>query len=193
MQIIGLTGGIGSGKSTVSRVFEILGFPVYNSDIEAKRLNNKNEVIRKGLINKFGEDIYKKGVLNKKKLADIIFNDKRDLEFVNSLIHPIVKKHFSEWLLKQKTKYVIKETAILFETGIFKDVDIIISVIAPEKIKIKRIRTRDGISEEDILARMNNQIKDNERIQRSNYIINNDETTLLLPQIISIIKALSNK
>ena len=191
MKIIGLTGGIGSGKSIVAMVFKNLGIPVYNSDIEAKKLNNESKIIIDGLKERFGEEIYINNLLAKRKLADLIFNNKENLEFVNSLIHPVVKEHFCNWLNNQEAAFVIKESAILFEAGINNDVDKIISVTAPKDVRIERIQKRDQLSLIEIEARMSNQIKDKERYERSDFIINNNEQ-LILPQILEIYNIFKN-
>ena len=188
MKIIGLTGGIGSGKTLISKVFKSLGIPVYNSDIEAKLLMNTDVLIVTELKQKFGDDLYRKNVLDRKKLAEIIFNDINKLNYVNSIVHPAVKLHFNKWIKKQKSEYVIKETAILFESGTNKDVDLIITVIAPEHIRIKLIIDRDRLKMEEIKSRTANQISDSEKMNRSDFIINNDNKQLILPQILKIHK-----
>lgn len=190
MKIIGLTGGIGSGKTIISKVFTVLGIPVYNSDIEAKLLMNSNAQIVTELKNKFGNNLYNKNELDRKKLAKLIFNDKNNINFVNNTVHPVVKLHFNKWAEKQNSEYLIKETAILFERGIYKDVAHIITVVAPEHIRIKRIIKRDHLNTEEIKARMTNQISDNEKISRSDFIINNDNKHLIFPQILEIHKKL---
>lgn len=186
MKIIGLTGGIGSGKTIICKIFNTLGIPVYNSDIEAKLLMNNDVQIITELKNKFGDDIYNKNKLNREKLAKLIFNDNNNLNFVNTTVHPAVKLHFNKWTEKQISEFVIKETAILFESSTYKDVDFIITVIAPENIRINRIIARDYLKKEDIQAILANQISDNEKINRSDFIINNDNKQLVLPQILNI-------
>ena len=187
MYIIGLTGGIGSGKTIISKIFKNLGIAVYNSDIEAKKLMNSDFDIINKLKMVFGYDIYnEKNQLNKKKLAELIFNNKDKLNTVNTIVHPAVKKHFNNWVIKQTTPYVIKETAILFESGIYKDVNKIITVTAPLKLRIKRISERDNISEDDIMQRINKQTDDNFKIHNSDFIINNNEFELTIPQIFKI-------
>ncbi len=193
-EIIGLTGGIGSGKSTVGKVFYELGIPVYNADTEANKLiNSSPEIIRK-LKKTFGEDIYdKKNNLERKKLANIIFNDKKMLNKVNSIVHPAVKKDFLKWVSEQTSKYVIKEAAILFESGSYKEVDKIITVIAPKNIKILRVCKRDCVSIEKVEERIKNQMPDNLKVLKSNYVIYNDEIRLVLPQIIKIHNKIINE
>ncbi len=186
MNIVGLTGGIGSGKTIVAEVFKKLGIPVYNSDTEAKKLMNSDTDIISKLKMIFGYEIYENNILNRRKLAEIIFNNKNKLNTVNSIVHPAVKKHFSIWIKKQTSPYIIKETAILFEAGINKDVKKIISVISPKKIRINRITARDNTSKKDIIQRINNQSTDEYKIKRSDFIIYNDEKKLILPQILDI-------
>ena len=187
MYIIGLTGGIGSGKTLVSKVFENLGIAVYNSDIEAKLLmNNDPEIINKFKMI-FGFEIYDdNNRLNKKKLADLIFNDKNKLKTVNSIVHPAVKKHFTNWVQMQKSPYVIKETAILFESGTYKDVDKIITVTASLDLRINRLIGRDRLSKEAIIERVNNQLNEDYKIKNSDYVIYNDNKQLIVPLILKI-------
>ena len=198
MYIVGLTGGIGSGKTIVSKVFENLGIAVYNSDMEAKLLmNNDSDIINK-LKMIFGFEIYdENNRLNKKKLADLIFNDKNKLKTVNSIVHPAVKKHFTNWVQIQKSPYIIKETAILFESGIFKDVDKIITVTAPLELRINRLVIRDNSVKKNILERINNQLNDDYKIKNSDAVIYNDNKQLIVPQILrihqKILEILKNK
>jgi len=186
MKIIGLTGGIGSGKTTVSRVFATLNIPIYNSDIEAKKLINSSSKIKEKLIFEFGEEVYLQNSLNKKFLANIIFNNKQKLEFVNSVVHPVVINHFHKWVSLQISSYVIKENAILFESGMHKNVDLIITVTAPEETRIKRVQKRDNTTYEEVKSRIKNQISDKEKIEKSDFKIYNDDDQLVLPQILKI-------
>jgi len=189
MKIIGLTGGIGSGKTTAAEVFKKLGVPVYNSDEEAKKLMNTDTTIINKFKMIFGYDIYdSNNLLNKKKLAGLIFNNKDKLNTVNSIVHPAVKNHFKNWLTKQKSPYVIKETAILFESGIDKDVDKIITVTAPIQLRINRVKQRDSINEEEVMKRINNQFDDAYKIKKSDFVIKNDNKELIIRQIVSIHK-----
>ncbi len=187
MYTVGLTGGIGSGKTVVSKVLENLGIAVYNSDTEAKLLmNNDSDIINK-LKMIFGYDIYdNENKLNRKKLADLIFNNKDKLNTVNSIVHPAVKKHFKNWCEKQDSPYLIKETAILFESGIYNDVDKIITVTAPLSLRIERLIKRDNATKEEIMNRINNQSDDSLKINNSDYVINNVNKELITPQILSI-------
>ncbi len=186
MKIIGLTGGIGSGKTTVCKVFEKLGIPVYYADIQAKLLMTSNFEIKNQLIKRFGVQTYINNELNRKYIAEQIFNNKENLNFINSIVHPVVRNHFAEWIQKQNSPYIINENAILFESGFYKDTNIIVSVITPENIRIKRVIERDNTTTEAVKSRINNQISDKEIINQSDYIIYNDSTNLILPQILQI-------
>ncbi len=184
---IGLTGGIGSGKSFVSKIFAELGIPVYNSDVEAKKLYIREDVNAK-MKEKFGQEVYlSDGQINKVYLANIIFNDRKALDYVNSIIHPLVKEHFEQWLNKQDyAQYIIKEAAILFESGAYKEMDKIIAVTAPLELRIKRVMLRDKTDKEIVLNKIEKQLPDEEIIKRSDFHIINDEQRALLPQILKI-------
>ena len=187
---IGITGGIGSGKSTVCKIFETLKIPVYNADISAAKIINTNKELKKALISLFGEDIYTDlGILDRKKLAKIIFSDKEALAKVNSLIHPAVRADYQEWLEENKeAKFTIKEAAILFESGAYKQVDKVITVFAPEELRIKRVMNREPITREEVLRRIKNQMSEEEKIKRSDFVIYNDEKQLLIPQVIKLLQ-----
>jgi len=175
MKIIGLTGGIGSGKTTVAKMFSDLGVPVYYADDEAKKLMNSSKTIRQKLCNAFGEETYISGLLNRKYLADIVFQDKEKLEEINAIVHPEVYKHFKSWVQKQKAKYVLQESAIIFENNKQDLFDAIITVIAPKEVKIDRIVHRDNTQRENVLARMKNQLNDDFILSNSDYIIYNTD------------------
>lgn len=193
MYVVGLTGGIGSGKTIVSEVFKNIGIPVYNSDIEAKILMNTDSDIINKLKMIFGYDIYNsENQLDRKKLADLIFNNKDKLNTVNSIVHPPVKKHFQIWISKQNSLYVIKEAAILFESGTYKYVDKIITVSSPLSLRIKRLILRDNSNKEKIMERIKNQLNDEYKIKNSDFVINNNNEELILPQILSIHNNLLN-
>lgn len=185
MKIIGLTGGIGSGKSTVASIFQQLGVPVYNSDIRAKHLMNENEEIIANIKAVFGNSTYNSnGVLQREVLASIVFNNATKLQQLNSIVHPWVKKDTTEWEKKHEAHaYVIKESAILFETGIYKDMYKIILVTAPEDIRINRVMERDSCTRSDVLQRISKQFSDEKKIPLSDYIIVNDGIQALLPQV----------
>lgn len=190
MKIIGITGGIGSGKSIICEVFKSLGISIYNADNESKKLVNSDVRIIKKLKKNFGENIYNdENYLNKTKLADLVFNDKNALEKLNSIIHPIVKLHFAEWVLQKKEQninYVLKESAILIETGTYKNLDKIITVYASEDIRIHRVMKRDITNKNHVMSRISKQMKDEEKIKYADFIIYNDNKKLLLPQILKL-------
>ena len=187
MKRIGITGGIGAGKSLVAEIIKAMGYPVYNSDERAKELTDSNPKIKEGLIHLFGEEIYQNDTLNKFALAQAIFSDESLREKVNALIHPIVREDFNLWALAQNNSLVFNESAILFETGSFKNFDAIILVYAPIELRIKRIMKRDNCSENEVLKRMNSQFSDEEKYQLTEFRVLNDEQTPLLVQVEKII------
>ncbi|TJY36073.1 dephospho-CoA kinase [Pontimicrobium aquaticum] len=176
-KVIGLTGGIGSGKTTVANMFLELGVPVYIADIEAKKLMNKSKVIKRKLIKLFGEEAYIDGILNKHFIAQKIFNNKNLLEKMNAIVHPKVASHFKRWLAKQEAPYVIKEAAILFENNSYLNHDAIILVVANEEVRIQRVIKRDNSTKEKVKAIISNQWSDEKKKPLSQFVINN--TTLL--------------
>jgi dephospho-CoA kinase len=173
MRIVGLTGGIGSGKTTVAKAFAAIGIPVYIADEEAKKLMRTSKVIKRKLIALFGNEVYIDNELNKPFIANIIFNDKNYLEKMNAIVHPRVARHFNKWLLKQNAPYVIKEVAILFENGGHKLCDFIVTVTAPKKLRISRLISRDKTTVDKIEAIMKNQWTDEKKVQLSDYVIEN--------------------
>ncbi|MDQ2177211.1 dephospho-CoA kinase [Marinifilum sp. D714] len=187
---IGLTGGIGTGKSIVAEVFKLLGIPVYVSDKEAKRLMLESDEIRAKLIERFGPDVYTEDLyLNRKYLSDIIFNNPKALQDINAIVHPVVRNDFQSWSENQQSPYVIQESAILFDTGLYKNFDKIICVTADEELRIKRVMDRDGVDINAVKERMKNQISESEKIEKSNFVIYNN-SDLILPQIMEIHKEL---
>ena len=191
MKRIGITGGIGAGKSLVAEIIKAMDYPVYNSDERAKELTDSNPKIKEGLIHLFGEEIYQNDKLNKFALAQAIFSDESLREKVNALIHPIVREDFNLWVLAQNNSLVFNESAILFETGSFKNFDAIILVYAPEELRIKRIMKRDNCSENEVLKKMNSQFSDEEKYQLTEFRVLNDEQTPLLKQVEQIILSFS--
>jgi dephospho-CoA kinase len=184
---VGVTGGIGSGKSVVCRIFAQLGIPVFWADQEAKREMDQNSFIQDKLKEWFGNDIYLSEIeLNRKKLAEIIFNDKIALEKVNELIHPVVREEFKLWTQKQVAPYVVQEAAILFETGQEGNFDHIIVATADLELRIQRVMNRDGISRARVLERMNNQIPNEVKVQKADDVIICDDDHLIIPQVIGI-------
>ena len=191
MKRIGITGGIGAGKSLVAEIIKAMGYPVYNSDERAKELTESNPKIKEGLIHLFGEEIYQNDTLNKFALAQAIFSDDSLREKVNALIHPIVREDFNLWALAQNNSLVFNESAILFETGSFKNFDAIILVYATKELRIQRIMKRDNCSENEVLKRMNSQFSDEEKYQLTEFRVLNDEQTPLLEQVEQIILSFS--
>ena len=185
---VGITGGIGSGKSVVCKIFSSLGIPIYDADNAAKELVETNAKIKADIKKEFGSDLYNAlGKLDRKKMAAKVFNNKTALEKLNSIIHPAVIKHSEVWAKKHNDAlYIIREAAILFESGTYKGLDKIIVVTAPEELRIKRVMERDKKSKEEILAIIKNQSSDKEKIKRSDFAITNDERKLVLPQVLSI-------
>lgn len=175
MKIVGLTGGIGSGKTTVSKMFNELGIPVYIADIEAKKITNSSEVIKKELNHILGNEAYINGKLNKKFVAKLIFNDEDLLKKVNSIIHPRVAEHFKNWCSKQNTSYVIKEAAILFENDGYKSCDFTILITAPLQERIERVLKRDSITKKEIEDRIKNQWSDEVKSELADFVIENLE------------------
>lgn len=173
MKIVGLTGGIGSGKTTVAKMFEALGVPIYIADDEAKKLTVTSAEIKEKLINLFGEIVYQNNVLNKSFLADKIFNNQDLLSQVNAIIHPVVATHFLDWVKNQDVSYVIKEAAILFESGSYKDCDVTILVTAPIELRLARVKKRDNATDEEIMSRINNQWSDEKKSKLADIILEN--------------------
>lgn len=172
--VAGITGGIGSGKSTAAKFFEELGIPVYNSDTRAKTIQNENSEVKVKIIAAFGEEAYNENGLNKPFISKQVFQNNEKLKLLNSIVHPAVFQDFEDWKKAQKSDIVMKEAAILIESGSYKDCDVVISVVVDIETRIARTIKRDGLSREEILARINNQISDEERITKSDFIIDNN-------------------
>jgi len=183
---VGLTGGIGSGKSTVAGIFEVLGIPVYYADDAAKKLMNENPELKEKIIAHFGKDAYKNGTLNRSYLGQQVFKDKKKLALLNSLVHPITIRHGNEWMGNQKTPYAIKEAALIFESGTQKDLDYVIGVYAPESLRVSRTVKRDNLSPEAVLMRMKNQMDEDQKIKLCDFVIHNDEIEPVLPQVLTL-------
>ena len=183
MKIIGLTGGIGSGKSKIMSVFSTYGIPCYESDRRAKWLMQMDAELKSQIKSFFGDQIYENDQFNQRKLAKLVFADNGKLEALNSLVHPRVKMDFKSFVSQQDTPYIIKETAILFETGGEKDCDATILVTAPEKLRLQRVLNREKISSMDIKARINNQWSDSRKIPLADYVINNIDWDKTLKKI----------
>ena len=183
---VGLTGGIGSGKSTVAGIFEVLGIPVYYADDAAKKLMNENRALKEKIIEHFGEYAYKDGMLNRSYIGQQVFKNKEKLTLLNSLVHPVTIRDGAEWMQQQITRYAIKEAALIFESGSQKDLDYVIGVSAPEQLRISRAVKRDNITAEAVLMRMKNQIAEEEKMKLCDFVIYNDEQQALLPQVLKL-------
>jgi dephospho-CoA kinase len=192
MNIIGITGGIGSGKSILSKLFEVFEIPVYIADREAKRLMDSSSDIRLKLIEKFGKTIYSESNLNRKKLAELIFSDPEAVSYVNSIVHPAVQKDFALWIKSRSCPVVAIESAILFESGFDLLVNFIVTVSAPLEARIERVRKRDDLSEKEIADRIKNQISEKERINRSDFVIFNDDLQALIPQMELLLRTIES-
>ena len=190
---IGLTGGIGSGKTTVAQIFEVLGIPVYYADTEAKRLMNQDPVLKEQIITAFGKKMYDKGILDRVRLGTLVFADAEKLTLLNSFVHPATIQDAESWMNSQKTLYVIKEAALIFEGGLDKYFDYVIGVTAPESLRLERTIQRDHSSPENVLQRMRQQMDEKEKISRCDFVIVNDSIQALLPQVLQIHKSLLSK
>lgn len=190
-KIIGLTGGIGSGKTTVAKHFMDAGIPIYIADDEARKIMQSDEIIAE-IKKTFGLTVFDNGIVNRGKLSGIVFNDPEKLKLLNAIIHPAVKKHFSSWISNHKNApYIIYEAAILFESGSYKDCDIIITVTAPLELRIQRVIQRDKTTRENVLRRINMQWTDYQRIEKSDYVIENktlETTKFSTDKILKILK-----
>lgn len=190
---IGITGGIGSGKSTVSTLFKLHGVPVYNADEETKKLNNNSPIIREQLINHFGEDLYINNVLDKKKFANIIFNDAKKLELANSIIHPEVLKHFIGWCEKHSNHTIVAlEAAILIEANFHNYLDKVVVVYSPLQVRVERVSERDKITAEMVENRIKHQMPESEKIGLSDYMIINDHRSSLIKQVEKLLDEVGN-
>jgi dephospho-CoA kinase len=183
---LGVTGGIGSGKTSVCKVFNVLGIPVFSSDLDANMIMENDKSIIVGINAIAGRDMYINGSLDRMVLADLIFNDNSLLGKVNSLVHPVVSEHFMRWEMQQTAPYVIMEAAILIESGTSKLVDRIASVIAPAEERVNRVIHRSNLTKEQVLERMRNQMEDDLRIRLSDYVIYNSENDMIIPAILKI-------
>jgi len=188
--MIGLTGGIGSGKSVVAKVFATLGIPVFNADDEAKRIMQTSPEIKNKLIEQFGLEIYNEHGLDKEKLASIVFNDPFQLQLLNAIVHPVTIQAAKEWAAKQTTPYVIKEAALIFESGTADGLFKVIGVTAPLSLRTHRVMQRDGITKDQVDARMRNQISDTIKMRLCDYVIENNNQQMVIPQVLEIDKAI---
>jgi dephospho-CoA kinase len=183
---VGLTGGIGSGKTTIARLFELLNVPVYYADDASKRLYHTDKNLIADIKKHFGEDVYTNEQLNRSKLAAIVFNSPDKLELLNQLVHPPTIRDAEEWMQKQTAPYVIKEAALLFESGSASGLDYIIGVQAPTHYRIKRVMERDGLKREDVISRANRQIDEAIKMRLCDFIIINNDQELVIPQVLEL-------
>ncbi len=189
---IGLTGGIGAGKSTIAKIFEVLDIPVFDADIAAKKIMNENEDLKAQLINDFGEMAYVNGVIDRKYLSDIVFNNSFKLEQLNAIVHPHAIKAGEDWAAQISSPYVIKEAALLFESGSASNVDYVIGVHAPKHLRIHRVMKRDHITREQVEARMRHQIDESIREKLCDFHIYNNEIKIVISQVLVIHKKILN-
>lgn len=184
---IGITGGIGSGKSTVAKIFELLGIPVYYADAAAKDIMNRDPELKAQVQQHFGAEVYESnGQLDRKRLGNIVFNDQEKLQLLNSLVHPATIRDSEQWALKQKSPYVLKEAALLFESESFHYLDKIIGVSAPQPLRILRTMQRDKVSRNEVFARMHKQMDETIKMRLCDYVIYNDEQQMVIPQVLKL-------
>lgn len=181
---IGITGGIGSGKSTIAKIFEMLGTPVYYADDAAKKLMQENEELKRLLADAFGEQTYVNGQLNTAHLSAQVFGNEEMLQKLNSIVHPVVIAYGHNWMLQQNTPYAVKEAALFFESGSAAGLDYMIGVYAPQALRIQRIMQRQTINRQQVLDRMDKQLNDNTKMKLCDFVIVNDEQHLILPQVL---------
>lgn len=183
---IGLTGGIGSGKSTIAAIFRVLRIPVFQADQVAKTLMETDAGLIKNLRNAFGNLVFQEGKLDRKYLANLVFSDPYQLDVLNALVHPVTIQAAEEWAKQQSAPYVVKEAALFFEAGSAIGFDYMIGVSSPQTIRIHRVMQRDGVSREEVLSRMNRQIQESIKMRLCDFVILNDEQHLLIPQVLSL-------
>lgn len=183
---IGLTGGIGSGKSLVAHIFEVLDIPVYYADVAAKEIMNKDHVLKAEIIEHFGSESYVGGTLNRKYIASKVFENKEQLVVLNSFVHPATIRDAETWMQRQKAPYTIKEAALIFESGSQEHLDYVIGVYAPKSLRILRTMQRDNVTRNEVLRRMNNQINEEIKMRLCDFVIYNDEQKAILPQVLDL-------
>ena len=183
---VGITGGIGSGKTTVAKVFEVLGVPVYYADEAAKRLMNEDEILKGEIQHHFGKECYLEGKLNKKYLSELVFTNDKKLALLNSIVHPATIADAQKWMQQQTTPYAVKEAALIFESGSQQELDYVIGVFTPIPMRIQRVIKRDQLSREEIKARMDKQMDESIKMRLCDFVITNDEQQMVIPQVIQI-------
>ena len=183
---VGLTGGIGSGKSTVAQIFEVLGIPVYYADISAKKLMNEDAELRSSITSIFGKQAYVNNILDRKYISSIVFSDPAKLELLNSIVHPATKKDGEAWMKQQTSLYAIHEAALIFEAKVSDRLDHVIGVSSPIELRIKRAMERDKVSREEVLKRMDQQLDEDLKMSKCDFVLINDEQQLLIPQVLDL-------
>jgi dephospho-CoA kinase len=183
---VGLTGGLGSGKSTAAQIFEVLGIPVYYADVAAKRLMNEDAELRSAITVIFGKEAYSNNILDRKYISSIVFSDSAKLELLNRLVHPVTKKDSEAWMQQQTTPYAIHEAALIFEAKVSERLDYVIGVSSPTELRIKRAIERDKVNREEVLKRMNQQLDEDIKMSKCDFLLINDEQQLLIPQVVGL-------
>lgn len=183
---IGLTGGIGSGKTTVANIFKVLGIPVFDADAAAKDLMENNAELKEKLLAHFGPSVFEDNKLNRKWLANIVFNDSYQLNILNAMVHPMTLKTAEEWFVLQHAPYAIKEAALIFEAGAGAGLDYVIGIVAPQHIRIQRVMQRDGISRNEVIARIDKQVSDTIKMKLCDFVIVNDDQQLITQQVLEL-------
>lgn len=187
---VGITGGIGSGKSTVAQIFEVLGIPVYYADIAAKKIMNEDSGLRSAITNIFGKKSYSNNILDRKYISSIVFSDPAKLQLLNALVHPATKRDGEAWMKQQTSPYAIHEAALIFEAQVFERLDLVIGVSSPIELRIKRAVDRDQVSREEVLKRMDQQLDEEIKMSKCDFVLINDEQQLLIPQVLDLHKKL---
>lgn len=183
---VGLTGGIGSGKSTVAQIFEVVGIPVYYADSAAKRLMNEDVALRSAITNIFGKQAYVNNILDRKYISSIVFSDPAKLELLNSIVHPATKKDGESWMQSQTSPYAIHEAALIFEAKVSERLDQVIGVSSPIELRIKRAMERDKVGRDEVLKRMDQQLDEDLKLSKCDFVLINDEQQLLIPQVLDV-------
>lgn len=183
---VGLTGGIGSGKSTVAQIFEVLGIPIYYADIAAKKLMNEDAALRSSITNIFGEQAYVNGVLDRTYISSIVFSDAAKLASLNAIVHPATKNDGEKWMQKQTGPYAIHEAALIFEAKVSERLDHVIGVSSPIELRIKRAMQRDKVSRDEVIKRMSQQLDEGVKMSKCDFVLINDEKHLLIPQVMEL-------
>lgn len=183
---VGLTGGIGSGKSTVAGVFEVLGVPVYYADSAGRMLVDNDPGIRTEIIKHFGKESYKDGRLDRQYISTIVFGDEKKRELLNEITHPVIISDAAKWMKKQNAAYIIKEAALIFESGSEKDLDYVIGVKSPRGLRVKRVMERDSTSKAEVIKKMESQMDEDVKMKKCDFLLINDEQQLLVPQVMAL-------